>query len=336
MKTNFTVSLICLLLFCVVNARAQQTERDQGIELYKQNNFNGALNLFKKSVKNNQADAQSWYFLGLIYLKIEEEKNAVKAFQKAVQLSPNDAQMRNGLAYAYLVKNDPNGAYKEAQEAIKLNSKMAESHYIIGVVSFRNGSYNSAYERARQAIEINPKIANAYLLKSESLIASFTKQYGTVTKTPANRSEMLKEAGADLEKFLSLAPDNKDTNFYREYLNSIRFFADYYDRKDNQTLKIADAESKPSDSVNSLKINYKPITSYTDAARRAGVSGTVTLLVGFNADGKIKHVLILNPLGYGLNEEAVKAAQNIRFNPATENGKPISVVKQVQYSFTIY
>lgn len=332
-KITLTTFLIAAFVFSVF---AQQTERDRGIELYKKSDFNAAATVLKKSVKSGQTDAQSWYFLGLSYLKIEEEKNAVKALQKAVQISPNDAPMRNVLAYAYLVKNDLNNAYKEAQEAIKLDSKTAESHYIIGVVSFRNGSYNSAYEKARKAVEINPRIATAYLLKSESLIASFTKQYGTVNKSSASRSEMLKEAEIDLQKFLSLIPDSKDSKFYTEYLNSIRFFADYYVRMNDQLPKSDDAASKTADSVNALKINYKPRASYTDAARRAGVSGTVTLLVGFAADGKIKHVLLLNPLGYGLNEEAVKAAQNIRYDPAVENGKPVSVVKQVQYSFTIY
>lgn len=60
------------------------------------------------------------------------------------------------------------------------------------------------------------------------------------------------------------------------------------------------------------------------------------LAVVFSFDSKIKHILILKGLGYGLDREAVRAAQNIAFKPESENGKPVSVVKQVQYSFAIY
>jgi hypothetical protein len=37
-----------------------------------------------------------------------------------------------------------------------------------------------------------------------------------------------------------------------------------------------------------------------------------------------------------LDQETIKAALNINFEPESENGKPISVVKMVEYSLTIY
>jgi outer membrane biosynthesis protein TonB len=44
----------------------------------------------------------------------------------------------------------------------------------------------------------------------------------------------------------------------------------------------------------------------------------------------------LKGLGYGLDQQALNAARSIAFEPQIENGKPISVVKMVQYSFAIY
>jgi outer membrane biosynthesis protein TonB len=46
--------------------------------------------------------------------------------------------------------------------------------------------------------------------------------------------------------------------------------------------------------------------------------------------------MVVKPLSHGLNEEAVRAARAIKFNPATKDGKPVSVVKQIEYSFSIY
>ena len=140
-----------------------------------------------------------------------------------------------------------------------------------------------------------------------------------------------------MEKYLSLSPDNEETKFQREYLESLKFFSEYYNRPENQTLVNVDTGNQPADNNETpLKILSKPKPSFTQNAREAGVSGTIQLLVGFSADGKVKYILLIKPLGYGLNEQTVKAARGIKFEPATKDGKPISVVKIVEYNFSFY
>jgi TonB family protein len=87
---------------------------------------------------------------------------------------------------------------------------------------------------------------------------------------------------------------------------------------------------------NNVQIISKPRANYTDAARQNNIQGTVTLRVVFLANGQIGDVSPVNSLPHGLTKEAMSAAKQIRFEPAMENGIPQSVVKQVQYSFTIY
>lgn len=337
MKSNlnkFSAALLLVLTF-VFSARAQQSERDAGIALYKQNNFGGAIASLKKATKLDSADAQSWYYLGLSYLKNDDMKSSIKAFQKASELKPQDASARVGLAYAHLLKNNTNEALAEARKAISLNPKLSEAYYIIGVVAARGDSYSVAYERSVEAIKLNPNLAAAYLLKTEALVASFIKQTGTVIKPKQARSEMLEEAAQSLEKYLSLSPASDESKFYLEYLESVRFFAGHYANPENQSPSNVDVEEKlPADSP-PLKITYKPHANYSDRARNARISGTIELLVGFAVDGKVKHILVVKPLGYGLDIEAVKAARSIRFQPPTKNGKPVSTVRRVQYSFTI-
>jgi len=62
----------------------------------------------------------------------------------------------------------------------------------------------------------------------------------------------------------------------------------------------------------------------------------VRLLVGFPADKKIKHIIVLRGIGRDLNTQAIKAAQQIEFEPAMKDGQPISVVKTIEYNFAIY
>ncbi|MFV0390186.1 MAG: energy transducer TonB [Pyrinomonadaceae bacterium] len=85
-----------------------------------------------------------------------------------------------------------------------------------------------------------------------------------------------------------------------------------------------------------IKILAKPRPGYTDTARQNNVQGTVILRVTFQANGSIGSISAVKGLPYGLTEKAIAAAREIRFTPATRNGQPYPVSKQVQYSFTIY
>ena len=258
-----------------------------------------------------------------------------QALEKAAALKRDDPAIRTSLAYAYLLRND-NKAWDEATAALKLDPNIAEAHYILGVSSLRSASYNVAYERAKKAIALNPKFTNAYLLKSQALISSFAQQSGTVIRPVSSRGEMLQEAAGDLEKYLSLGPKITNIEFYKDYFESIRFFAEFYNRPENQKPISFDPAPVDDPKVTPLKITAKPRANYTDGARTNGISGIVRLLVGFSADGTIKHILILKSLDSGLDRNAVAAARQIRFEPKQIDGKPVSVVRVVEYSFTVY
>lgn len=331
---NLVFCLLSTLLLCSPIV-CQQTDRDLYVSLYTKGDYDKATLVLKRLTKQNSSDGDAWYYLGLTYLKTGKEKDATKAFEKAVAARPTDAQARTGLAYSYLLRNDRRAA-DTAREVIKLNPKSAEAHYVLAVTALRDDLYNVAYERAKKAIEINPQLAGAYLVISQSLVSSFARQSGTVV-TPNNaRGEMLKEATTDLEKYIELITSNKDKIFYKDYLESLRFFSEYYERPENQKPVDLDKSTSDNSSKTPLEITSKPRPNYTDSARANNISGTIRLLVGFAADGTIKHIMILKSLGYGLDEEAVAAARKIRFEPVKENGKPVSVVKTVEYSFAIY
>lgn len=85
-----------------------------------------------------------------------------------------------------------------------------------------------------------------------------------------------------------------------------------------------------------LNITFKPKPRYTDAARQNNIQGTVTVRVTFLANGQIGSVSPVSQLGYGLTEQAIAAAKQMRFEPQLVNGQPQTVIRSVQFSFTIY
>lgn len=331
-KTVFTF----VILFGSANIAFAQTEREAGIEFYRKADYKNAVKMLKKAAKKNPADYQIFYYLGLTYLQSNEPKNASDALEKAVGLNKTGAEIYAALAYSYMFRKDLNNADRNAQNALKINPKVADAHYILGATSLRRGSFNVAYERANKAIELNPNLADAYFLKTEALINSFAAQSRSVVKPAENKYDLLKEAAESLSKYLSFLPNGKDSEYFREYLNSLNFFAQYYSLPENRKPINFDAPPPSQDDPNSLKITSKPKPSYTTQARQANVTGNVRVLVAFGASGKIDHVLVTESLGYGLDEQAVKAARKIKFEPATKDGKPLSVVKVVVFNYLIY
>ena len=88
--------------------------------------------------------------------------------------------------------------------------------------------------------------------------------------------------------------------------------------------------------TNAVQILSKPKPAYTNAARQNQTQGKVSLRVTFLASGHIGSVKPVKSLPDGLTEQAMVAALNIKFEPATKDGEPVTVTKTVEYNFTIY
>lgn len=74
--------------------------------------------------------------------------------------------------------------------------------------------------------------------------------------------------------------------------------------------------------VTAAEILSKPTPVYTSEARAKHIEGEVLLEVVFEASGKIRVLRVIRGLGYGLDDAAVRAAEQIRFKPALQDGQP--------------
>jgi len=79
----------------------------------------------------------------------------------------------------------------------------------------------------------------------------------------------------------------------------------------------------------------KPLPQYTAEAKQLKIEGDVTLEVRFTASGQVQVLRVVNGLGHGLDQQAMLAAEHIRFKPATKNGEPIDQVSVIHISFQL-
>lgn len=82
-------------------------------------------------------------------------------------------------------------------------------------------------------------------------------------------------------------------------------------------------------------VTYQVQPRYSEAARRAGVQGAVTVEAVIDEQGRVTDVKILRGLPMGLDQEAVAAVRQWRFTPATLQGKPVKVYFSLTVNFRI-
>jgi TonB family protein len=97
--------------------------------------------------------------------------------------------------------------------------------------------------------------------------------------------------------------------------------------------KLAQADSGPA--TTPVEITFKPNPLYTDEARSLKLEGEVLLEVMFSANGSLHVNRVVRGLGHGLDENAIAAANKMRFKPALRLGQPVDSTAIVHVLFQI-
>lgn len=88
--------------------------------------------------------------------------------------------------------------------------------------------------------------------------------------------------------------------------------------------------------VSAPKAVFAPDAVYSDEARKAKLQGTCTLELVVGPDGHTRDIRVTRPLGGGLDEKAIEAIQQWRFEPATIAGKPVAARITAEVNFRLY
>ena len=80
----------------------------------------------------------------------------------------------------------------------------------------------------------------------------------------------------------------------------------------------------------------KPEPTYTESARKFGITGTVVLRAVFAKNGEVTDIRVIKKLPHGLTQSSIAAVRAIRFTPATKDGQNVSMWMELQYNFNLY
>ena len=91
------------------------------------------------------------------------------------------------------------------------------------------------------------------------------------------------------------------------------------------------------------RATYQPNAEFSDEARQLikkqhikGFHAVSVLAFVVDSDGNPQDICLKTPAGYGLDEQAVRALQQYRFNPATKDGAPVPVRVNIEVNFKMY
>lgn len=330
------IALILLAVFSLTAiSRAQQDARHPGIILYEQGKYKEAVDSLKSVVSKdpNKTNALLWSYLGLSQTEKGDGKNAVKSLEKATALEPSNLSVRVNLSYAYLRNRQVNKSQAEAKKVIEADPKRSMAHYLLGLGYLNERKFGDAETAADRMLEIDPKNPDGYILKSDVVIGrlSLLLEKGD---DDLNISNEVQKAFEILRKGDEASRDHPNHDRIVRLLEPMQAFAEYY--KNRKPYVPGQPPLPPEPGVVPLKIISKPRASYTDNARMNGVQGFITIAVLFGASGRVEMTLLLKGIDPGLDKNALAAARQIRFEPQTKDGKPVSVVKIIQYGFSIY
>jgi TonB family protein len=148
-------------------------------------------------------------------------------------------------------------------------------------------------------------------------------------------------AEADFQDVLRLAkdqpiPTQEVGRMYEEFLRGEHREAD----ADAMHEQIQRSASQPLEhlrrGVSAPRIVHKVEVNYTGKARKAKLQGTVIMMAIVDEKGKATNVVVVEPLGAGLDEQAVKTVQKWEFEPGMKEGKPVPVMVTIETSFRLF
>ena len=88
--------------------------------------------------------------------------------------------------------------------------------------------------------------------------------------------------------------------------------------------------------VSAPRVLYSPDPSYSEEARKAKFQGTVVLWTVIGPDGRVHDTKVARSLGMGLDQQAIEAVRQWRFEPSMMDGHPVAVQINIEVNFRLY
>ena len=133
------ILFLLLLVTQIFYAQDEQKIFNSANEMYKQQNYEKAIEFYKKLESNNLVSSELFYNLGNAYYKLNKVGPAIFYYEKALRIDPDNEDVKNNLVFAKRLALDTvEELPKTFFQKININyiQKLSYNEWAIAVVSF--------------------------------------------------------------------------------------------------------------------------------------------------------------------------------------------------------
>ncbi|MEW6211725.1 MAG: TonB family protein [Acidobacteriota bacterium] len=243
------------------------------------------------------------------WIKDGSYDDAERQLKRALEIKPDSAEANLLMAVVFRYKGQREVAIKYAEEALKHQPVFADAHYLLAVLLFERDT-EAAFKEVETALAQGAVSVNIHILKANLLLIK--RRYRAAIES--------------LEQALNLMkPDEAER--LKRYIEDLKNYAEF---RENSPEASADDPT-----IQRPRLLNRPRPGYTGEARKLKIRGTVNIVARISEQGEVSNVVVLLSLGYGLDEEAEKAVRQMKFSPATKEGKPIPFWTPIQVEFNL-
>ena len=157
-------------LFSAVPAAAQVNALEEANKLFKQGQFERALERVESHLKTNPRDARGRFLKGLIYAEQRKPDDAIKVFTELTQEYPELPEPYNNLAVLYASQGQYEKARSALEMAIRTHPSYATAHENLGDIYAKMAS--QAYDKALQLDKANAPLQTKLNLIKDLFVGS--------------------------------------------------------------------------------------------------------------------------------------------------------------------
>ncbi|MGF1582719.1 MAG: tetratricopeptide repeat protein [Gemmataceae bacterium] len=190
-----------------------------GLCRFKLNQYEEALEVFKKTTQLYPNQIQGWNGLGFALAFLEQHRESLEAFDRAISLNARDDYAWEGRSLALWHLQRYEEALACETQRLKLNPGNAESWNSRGAMLQHIQCYEEALKAYQEALKLNPEHPYARYNQAELFLVLELWEEGFTTLQQAlskSHSEKRTEAG-DVESIITIIFDStRDKNTWQE------------------------------------------------------------------------------------------------------------------------
>ncbi len=164
-KSTVVVLVILSTLFSIIPLQQACCETnpdiEQGVKLYRQENFDEAVPILQKARKENPDSSLAAYYLGITYKQLQDYRQARSQLIDAVTLTPRIKEALVELIDVMYQLGDFKGAKEYIEIAERENIKPAQVAFLKGLVLLKDGEAADAITAFEQAKGLDNSLTQA-------------------------------------------------------------------------------------------------------------------------------------------------------------------------------